>query len=68
MYLNRGGFEFEDITKISKTQGRNGPWKTGVTAVDINGDQRMDLYVCYSGMLSEKKRRNQLFLNMDNVI
>ncbi len=66
MYLNRGGFEFEDITKISKTQGRNGPWKTGVTAVDINGDQRMDLYVCYSGMLSEKKRRNQLFLNMGN--
>lgn len=66
MYLNRGDFKFEDISKISKTQGRSGPWKTGVTAVDINGDQRMDLYVCYSGMLKEEKRRNQLFLNMGN--
>jgi hypothetical protein len=66
MYLNRGDFKFEDISKISKTQGRSGPWKTGVTAVDINGDRRMDLYVCYSGMLKEEKRRNQLFLNMGN--
>ncbi|MEK9613488.1 MAG: CRTAC1 family protein, partial [Flavobacteriaceae bacterium] len=66
MYLNKGGFEFEDITSISQTQGRKGPWKTGVTAVDINGDQRMDLYVCYSGAVKEASRKNQLFLNMGN--
>lgn len=66
MYLNKGDFKFEDITEISNTQGRSGPWKTGVTAVDINGDHRMDLYVCYSGMVKEKKRKNQLFLNMGN--
>ena len=66
MYLNRGDFEFEDVSETSKTQGRKGPWKTGVTAVDINGDERMDLYVCYSGMLKEEQRKNQLFLNMGN--
>lgn len=66
MYLNRGDFEFEDVSEISKTHGRKGPWKTGVTAVDINGDERMDLYVCYSGMLKEEQRKNQLFLNMGN--
>lgn len=66
MYLNKGDFQFEDITRISKTSGRSGPWKTGITAVDINGDQRMDLYVCYSGMVKDAQRKNQLFLNLGN--
>ena len=66
MYRNKGDFQFEDITTISKTSGRSGPWKTGVTAVDINGDQRMDLYVCYSGMVKDAQRKNQLFLNLGN--
>jgi len=66
MFLNRGDLKFEDISNPSKVQGRKGPWKTGVTAVDINGDGRMDLYVCYSGKVKEKSRRNQLFLNMGN--
>jgi len=66
MYLNQGDFQFQDITALSKTEGRSGPWKTGVTAVDINGDSRMDLYVCYSGAVKENSRRNQLFLNMGN--
>lgn len=66
MFLNRGDLEFEDITKISKVQGRKGPWKTGVTAVDINSDGRMDIYVCYSGKVKEKSRKNELFLNMGN--
>ncbi|MDC1285695.1 VCBS repeat-containing protein [Flavobacteriaceae bacterium] len=66
MYLNKGGFRFEDITQISNTSGRKGAWSSGVTAVDINGDGRMDLYVCYSGNLKQEKRKNQLFLNMGN--
>ena len=65
-YLNKGGFQFEDVTDISKVAGRPGPWKTGITAVDINGDGRLDLYLCYSGALPEGKRRNQLFINMGN--
>ena len=35
---------------------RSGPWKTGVAAVDINGDSRLDLYLCYSGALPDPKR------------
>ena len=66
MFLNQGNLKFEDISQTSKVQGRKGPWKTGVTAVDINSDGRMDIYVCYSGKVKEKSRKNQLFLNMGN--
>ncbi len=66
LYLNRGNLKFEDITLLSKVEGRPGPWKTGVTAVDINGDRLMDLYVCYSGALPTEKRMNQLFINQGN--
>ncbi len=69
LYLNRSdeaGISFSDATAVSKTQGRKGPWKTGVNAVDINGDGLMDIYLCYSGALPEAKRKNQLFINQGN--
>lgn len=66
LYLNQGGWKFKDITDLSGTAGRPGPWKTGVSLVDINGDQKLDLYVSYSGMLPEAKRANQLFINLGN--
>ncbi|NDV17514.1 RNA-binding protein [Muricauda sp. TY007] len=65
-YLNMGGMKFKDITAIAKVGGRIGPWKTGITAADVNGDGRMDLYLCYSGALPPEKRTNQLFVNMGN--
>lgn len=72
LYLNKslltpnGGIKFEDITTASGAGGRPGPWKTGVNAVDINGDGRMDIYLCYSGAMPMEKRMNQLFINMGN--
>ncbi|TAE50098.1 MAG: RNA-binding protein, partial [Bacteroidetes bacterium] len=66
LYLNQGGMKFQDITEASGTAGREGPWKTGVTLVDINADNKLDLYVSYSGMLPEPKRANQLFVNQGN--
>ncbi|MEA1786415.1 VCBS repeat-containing protein [Arenibacter sp. GZD96] len=66
LYLNKGTMEFEDITTRAKVSGRSGPWKTGVTAVDINGDHQMDLYLSYSGAMPPDKRTNQLFINMGN--
>ncbi|MGB2733153.1 MAG: VCBS repeat-containing protein, partial [Saprospiraceae bacterium] len=68
MYLNKGNLQFEDVTLLTGAQGRPGPWKTGVTAVDINGDHLLDLYICYSGALPEAKRTNQLFINKGNNV
>lgn len=65
-YLNLGNMQFRDITPESGAGGRPGPWKTGVNAVDINGDGKLDLYLCYSGALPPQKRANQLFINMGN--
>ena len=64
LYLNQGGMKFKDVTENCGAAGRPGPWKTGVSLVDINGDQKLDLYVSYSGMLPEPKRTNQLFFNL----
>ena len=65
-YLNTGGFKFKDVTQISKVAGRPGPWKTGITSADVNGDGKLDLYLCYSGALPDQKRKNQLFINQGN--
>src|SRR5687767_5731750 len=73
LFINKGGLRFEDITGLSKTGGRQ-DWKTGVTMVDVNGDGRLDIYVCYSGNASEEgyerpvirdhpKRSNEIFIN-----
>ncbi len=62
LYLNKGGFKFEDITRSSKTSGRK-DWKTGVTMADVNGDGWLDIYVCYSGKGQAASRRNELYIN-----
>lgn len=66
LYLNRGNMKFEDITLPSGAAGRSGPWKTGVTMADVNGDGRLDIYVCHSGNLMPEKKANELFINQGN--
>jgi len=66
LYLNKGHMQFEDVTAIADVAGRPGPWKTGVTMADVNGDGKLDIYVCYSGNVRAEKRRNQLFINQGN--
>ena len=63
LYLNKGNMQFEDITVKAGVGGRAGPWKTGVTMADVNGDGLTDIYACYSGRLPAAKRLNQLFIN-----
>src|SRR4051794_11767005 len=53
VYLNLGGMKFKDITKEAGLEGRKGGWKTGVTIADVNGDGLPDIYLCYSGKLSD---------------
>lgn len=63
LYLNKGSLNFEDITDKAGVGGREGPWTTGVTMADVNGDGWLDIYVCYSGNLPSEKRKNQLFIH-----
>lgn len=66
LFLNKGKLKFEDITAKAGVAGRETPWKTGVTMVDINGDNRLDIFVCYSGKVNGKNRLKQLFINEGN--
>ncbi len=61
LYLNRKEFHFEDVTSdiLKDQQG----WSTGVTAVDINNDGLLDLYVCKVGSYRGIKGKNKLFVN-----
>ena len=62
MFLNKGNFQFEDITEVSGLACPN-VWSTGATFADINGDGLLDLYVCKSGAPGGENRRNELFIN-----
>ncbi len=61
IYLNKGNFNFEDVTKKSKVRADG--WKTGVTLADVNADGWLDIYICRSGNGDEDSRRNLLFIN-----
>ena len=66
LYLNKGNMQFEDVTSKSNVAGRPGPWKTGVTMADVNGDGKTDIFLCYSGKIRGSKRVPQLFINLGN--
>lgn len=66
LYINQGNLKFKEVAMQAGVTGRAGPWKTGVSFVDINGDHKLDIYLCYSGNLPPEKKRNQLFLNQGN--
>lgn len=63
LYLNMGDLEFKEVGAVANIQGRPGPWKTGVTMADVNGDGLQDLYICYSGKMAPQKLVNQLLIN-----
>ncbi|MEN8116045.1 MAG: VCBS repeat-containing protein [Bacteroidota bacterium] len=62
LYLNKGNFEFEDISKEAGIIGK-GQWSTGVSLTDVNGDGLTDIYVCNSGNVEGDEKRNELFIN-----
>ncbi|MCK0156307.1 VCBS repeat-containing protein [Cellulophaga sp. F20128] len=62
LFLNKGNFQFEDITAVANVQG-DGGFYTGVTTVDINDDGYMDLYVCRSGPETDQPQNNLLYIN-----
>ena len=62
LYLNEGQFRFRDVAAAAGVADQGG-WTTGVTMADVNGDGRLDLYVCRSGWQGAEHRRNRLFVN-----
>ncbi len=66
LYRNKGKMQFEDITDIAGVAGRQGAWRTGVSMADVNGDGKLDIYLCYSGKLAPHRRKNELFINLGN--
>ncbi|GAL68403.1 hypothetical protein JCM19301_2010 [Jejuia pallidilutea] len=63
LYLNKGGFTFENITKSAKVSDGKKDWATGVNMVDINADGWLDIYVCYSNKDNPDTRKNRLYIN-----
>ena len=62
LFLNKGDFKFEDITKQANVGGTKA-WSTGVSMVDINADGYLDIYVCNSGDVKGDNKQNELFIN-----
>lgn len=65
LYINKGGFEFEDITEKAGVAGNN-EWSTGATMADVNGDGLLDIYVCAVSNQFGLQGGNELFLNKGN--
>ena len=66
LYLNKGNFEFEDITEIAGIAGTKS-WSTGVSLADINADGFLDIYVSNSGDIKGDNKQNELFINNGNL-
>ena len=62
LYLNTGNLHFEDITEKALINNASG-WTTGVTTVDINNDQLLDIYICKVGEYRSIKGNNLLYIN-----
>ncbi len=63
LYLNKGNFQFEDITTSAGVSGEGG-WSTGVTMADVNGDGLLDIYVSQVGDYKGLSGKNRLYINL----
>ena len=63
LVLNKGKFQFRDVTKLAGLTSAAGSWTTGVAIADVNGDGWLDIYVCRAGMGSATRRANALWIN-----
>jgi hypothetical protein len=62
LYLNKGNYQFEDITAKAGVAG-TADWSTGVTMADVNNDGYLDIYVCAVAGKLGLKGHNMLYIN-----
>jgi hypothetical protein len=62
LYLNEGEFRFRDVTDAAGME-RDARWATGVALADVNGDGRLDIYICHAGKVDGPRRANALWIN-----
>lgn len=62
LYINRGEFNFEDVSESAGITDDSTAWSTGVTMADVTGDGYLDIYVSRVNYLN-KSGRNQFFVN-----
>ena len=67
LYLNKGNFQFEDITATAKVGGSS-DWCTGTTMADVNGDGWLDIYVSAVKIDGKLEGHNELFINKGNNV
>lgn len=65
LYLNKGNFQFEDITDKAGVAGTS-DWCSGVTMADVNGDGLLDIYVSSVSNRYKLAGHNELFINKGN--
>ena len=67
LYLNKGNFQFEDITSNSGIGTQI--WSSGVTMADVNADGLLDIYVCKNSPTGNRDlNRNKLYINIGNHV
>ncbi len=69
LYLNQStaktGLHFADVTNRAGVAGQ-ADWQTGVTMADVNGDGRLDIYVCAVSQFRGLTGHNELYINQGN--
>lgn len=65
LYLNKGNFQFQDITDKAGLR-QDSMWSTGAVMADVDGDGWLDIYICNSGHMKDGHRKNQLYINNHN--
>ncbi|MEM7299098.1 MAG: VCBS repeat-containing protein [Bacteroidota bacterium] len=63
LYVNKGNFQFEDVSKQANVFGMSDSWTTGSTTADVNGDGLVDIYVSMLGNYRGYFAQNLLYIN-----
>jgi len=63
LYINLGDFKFLDVTDKAGVGAKVG-FKTGTTMADINGDGKLDIYVCRTSKTDDGQKTDHVYINM----